>query len=321
MNLKALPILGTLLLTASLSANDLKVEPSVRHTNLGDPPRPSREIRPIYSPDGTLVAFNSNRSGLFDIYILDVATREVRQVTRHKGNNYVPKWSPDGTKLMYYSNYMGNPWSGEINHDVYIVDAKGGEPEQVTSAPSNDMFGTWLPDGKGMVFASNRDRSIALYTMNFQTKLVAPLLADSQSKNLAMFQPMVHQATGNIVFEGRQDGVGNIWFFDDKRKTARQLTHTPDEEYGPSISPDGTRVLFQVADANGHAQIGLVNIDGSGYRLLTSKGSYVTPIWGPRGNIVTTYTDDPEPEDPRLKNWNIYTLSADGTGLKRLLDW
>lgn len=291
------------------------------YDTLGVPPRPSLEIRPLYSPDGKFVAFNSNRGGLFDIYILEVATGKIQQLTKHRGNNYVPKWSPDGKQLLFYSNYWGNPWTGEINHDIYRVNSDGSEMERVLVHSSNDMFADWLPNGKSCVFASTRERQY-LYTKDFETGKVSPLLKNYKELNFsAMFQPWVHPKSGNMVFEGYRDGIGDIWLYNLSTGEAKQLTFTPKSENGPSISPDGTKILFQIADENKHPQIGMVDIDGKNYKVLTRKGGYTTPVWGPSGNIITAYTAHPDSKDPKVKNWNLYTLNADGTGLQLLLDW
>ena len=292
---------------------------SDRYSNLGQPPRPSIEIRPVYSPDGRYIAFNSNRGGLFDIYILDVETQHITQLTKHRGNNYVPRWSNDGERLSYYSNYYGNPWTGKIHHDVYVVDKDGSNARRITTDPGEDMYADWLQDDQGLVFASTRSGTRTLHTINFESGGIEPLFA-SEDMDFIMFQPNVHKETGDIVFEGYRDGNSDIWLLRSGSSNAHQLTFTPEDEYGPSLSPDGTRILFQVANKDGQGQIATIDTMGNGYQVLTEGGAYVTPIWGPGGNIITIYFD-PVTEDPVLNNWNIYTLDINGQKKQQILDW
>ncbi len=300
-----LPITVVFLLSCQAAPGD-------PYEHLGQPPRPSIEVRPVYSPDGQFIAFNSNRAGVFDIYILEVATGDIRQITEHRGHNYVPRWSPDGKRLAFYSNYLGNPWTGEIDHDVYVVNADGSDQQAAVSDPSDDMFADWLPDGTGLVFASDRGGTRVLHTLNLLTGVVVPLFDPDEGMDFTMFQPRIHLPTGDVVFEGYREGNSDVWLFDSSDRVARQLTNTPADEYGPAISPDGTMVLFQVADEQGRGQVGMVNITGTDYRVVTSMGAYTTPIWGPSGNIVTIYYD-PDAVDGPPSNWNLYTLDADGT--------
>ncbi len=291
-----------------------------RYDNLGLPPRPSLEIRPVYSPDGKYIAFNSNRGGLFDIYKLEVATGNISQLTKNHGNNYVPKWSHDGSKIIFYSNYWGNPWSGEIDHDIWTMNADGSNLERVVTDDSQDMFGDWLKDGTGLVFASNRSGTRLLHTLEFETGKIAPLFENDQAMNFTMFQPMVHKNTGNIVFDGYSDGNSDIWLYNWKQQKVVRITSTEVDEYGPSISPGGTHILFQSSHGNG--KVGVVRVDGSGYQIIANKrkGNFTTPIWTPDGRILTIYHHT-ESKDSDLKNWNIYTMDADGKNLKLVLDW
>jgi Tol biopolymer transport system component/DNA-binding winged helix-turn-helix (wHTH) protein len=101
------------------------------------------DVTPAFSPDGNLVAYASDKSGSFEIYVRPVEPggREV-QVTRDAGQNVQPTWSPDGRTIAYY---------GARQRGIYLVPALGGFPKQLTTFGCEPR---WSPDGKWIAFRS-----------------------------------------------------------------------------------------------------------------------------------------------------------------------
>jgi len=106
---------------------------------------------PVFSPDGTRIAFASNRSNYFDIWIRDTAGRAARQITRLK-HDMEPAWSPDG-KMLAFASY-GNTPNGPFT--IWVVNVDGSNPRQLTHAvprsDDNDQYPCWSPDGKYIAF-------------------------------------------------------------------------------------------------------------------------------------------------------------------------
>jgi Tol biopolymer transport system component len=103
---------------------------------------------PQFSPDGTRIAFASNRTGYFEIFVCNSDGSRVRQVTFLKAESGSPTWSPDGRQICFDS------W----NHDaeIYVVNAEGGTPRRLTTDPAADVTPTWSRDGRSVYFSSNR---------------------------------------------------------------------------------------------------------------------------------------------------------------------
>jgi len=76
------------------------------------------------------------------------------QITHLGGANFGPSWTPDGSKIIFSSNYK-EPRSG--NFDLFLINPDGSGLEQLTFDPTFDGFPEFSPDGKKLVWASNRN--------------------------------------------------------------------------------------------------------------------------------------------------------------------
>ena len=117
---------------------------------------------PAASPDGRFVAFASDRNGGWDLYLLDLVSGEVRQLTQTTSFEGQPTWSPDGVWLAY------EYYAGE-DLDIRILPVDGSEnPIQLTDAPSMDSSPSWDPAGNRIAFISDRDGLPDVYLANLQ---------------------------------------------------------------------------------------------------------------------------------------------------------
>jgi Tol biopolymer transport system component/DNA-binding winged helix-turn-helix (wHTH) protein len=99
------------------------------------------DIFPSISTDGNTIAFSSDRSGSFEIYVKQlVAGAKELQLTSDGGQTFQPAFSPDGTQIAYYSKKRGGIW---------IIPATGGKPKQLTEFGSRPSFS---PDGLTIAF-------------------------------------------------------------------------------------------------------------------------------------------------------------------------
>ena len=103
--------------------------------------------QPIYSPDGTKVAFSSNRSGNTDLWQVDRTSGAVSRLTDHPASDYDPGFTQDGKKLIFSSNRGGH-------FEVYLAEPDGSSPAQVTKDGGGAENGSITRDGQWLVYVS-----------------------------------------------------------------------------------------------------------------------------------------------------------------------
>lgn len=108
---------------------------------------PADERDVAWSPDGTRLAFASDRAGTYDIYVLDVATNELHRLTTGPARDLTPEWSPDGTEIAYISG-------GGERQGLYVMNADGSDERRLTS-DAGDFEPSWSPDGTSIGFSND----------------------------------------------------------------------------------------------------------------------------------------------------------------------
>ncbi|MCL5035648.1 MAG: DUF3160 domain-containing protein [Chloroflexi bacterium] len=121
---------------------------------------PGENYQPSYS-NGKIV-FTSKRNGDEDIWTMDQYGQYIKRLTKTKGSDCFPRFSPDGTKIAFVSERSGNK-------DIWLMDTDGKNLKQLTSDPAADYTPWWSPCGTKIVFSSLRNGGVShLWVMELE---------------------------------------------------------------------------------------------------------------------------------------------------------
>ena len=135
------------------------------------PVGPGSTVSPTPDPTqgGGKIAFDSNRDGNDEIYVMNSDGTNLTNLTNNPADDEFPSWSPDGTKIAFESGY-----------DIYVMNADGSDWTRLTNwSPDNPAWGqdpSWSPDGTKIVFTSQLDGSRDIYVMNVTVERKSMLL-------------------------------------------------------------------------------------------------------------------------------------------------
>ena len=217
---------------------------------------PANEARPLYSPDGRQLAFISSRTGNGDIYLLTLATGDLKRLTFDDGLDQLDGWSRDG-RWIYFSSTSRD--IGGLN-DLYRVSVNGGTPMPVSADRyTNEFFCAPSPDGKTLAFSargiasgqwwrkghSHIDESEIWLLRSFDagTGAYERVTAPGGAKEL---WPMWSADGRALFYVSDRSGAQNIWTTTPGSSNARRLSNFTDGRVlWPSISYDGREVVFE----------------------------------------------------------------------------
>ena len=168
---------------------------------------------------------------------------------------YNPVWSPDGSRIVFYSNRDGN-------FEIYTIHPDGTNLTRLTHSDAGDGEMTWSPDGSQIAFSSNRDGPNGIYVMNTDgSDLVR--LSDTAQVSAPAWSP---EGT-KIAYETRVDGNRDLFVMNADGSGITRLTDHPKNDFSPTWSPDGSRIAF-ASNRAGTYDLFVMNADGSTKPLL-----------------------------------------------------
>jgi Tol biopolymer transport system component/DNA-binding winged helix-turn-helix (wHTH) protein len=185
---------------------------------------------------------------------------------------------------------------------------------RLTNNSAIDCRPVWSPDGRTIVFSSNRDGKYEIYLMDADGSNVRRLtnnLADDVNPN---WSPDGRR----ILFDSERDGNREIYVMDADGGNQVRLTRNNSIDSTATFSPDGSLIAFASNRDTGppynpyNLDIYLMNIDGSNVRRIVDDPEYdVGPQWSPDGSKILFVTG-------RNGNFDVYEMNADGTGQRNL---
>lgn len=250
------------------SAQDVSVETSA-------PLGVVRDVYPEWSPDGRSLVFHSNRVGSVNqVYVLELETGDVRQLTHDPLPKWNARWSPDGASIVYSAG-------GDEHRVIRVMDPWGRNQRDLTTLEYADFHPSWHPDGTGILFDSDRDHTEGveitnreLYSLALESGEVTRLTEYADWDTFASFSPDGSMIVWRRVVENF-DSTRNaeIYLMNRDGSGLRRLTDNPAFDSYPEWSPDSRRLLFSSNRDGDHYEdfnIYWINTDGTGLERLTT---------------------------------------------------
>ncbi|MCB9135673.1 MAG: PD40 domain-containing protein [Anaerolineales bacterium] len=276
---------------------------------------------PIWSPDGAKISFLMKTAGSsnYEIYFMDVSTRQIAQVTNNDIYEASTAWSPDGQYIVFLAADVDfDPNLGTLSDIVILNTSDYSTTTIVSRLPVNNP--TWSPDNKKIVYqADNMDYS--LYSIEVDSRKITPLT------DVSVIGPPDWSPNDTAILFVCELGSLNLEVckVDEDGSNFTQLTNTPYNSiiYEAIWSPDGSKIAFiesvdiSVLYNNQDLvrMIYVMNADGSGLIQLTQPTIYYSSLsWAPDGKSIVFLGD-------MSGDLSLYAINIDGTGLRQLTDF
>jgi Tol biopolymer transport system component len=120
----------------------------------------SQDVDPAWSPDGSRLAFASDRSGRFQIYVMRADGSHVRRLTHDSANDSEPAWSPNGLRIVFSSDRLVDAKDraakrrGYVIGHLWVMHADGSRLRRLTHGAVDDHDPAWSPNGRLIAFSN-----------------------------------------------------------------------------------------------------------------------------------------------------------------------
>jgi Tol biopolymer transport system component len=221
---------------------------------------------PAWAQDGRELIFSSNRSGRRELWRLPVSSSggPVR-VSWSSEDAYDVAVSPHDNRLVYgRQTYSAGLWK------IPIESARAGEPVRVTATTRLDRFPHYSPDGKRIVFGSDRSGINEIWVCDADGSNAMQMTSFGKGWSGS---PRWSPDGRSIAFDSNVEGNWDIWVIRSGGGRPVRLTRNPADDFSPSWSHDGNWIYF-ASRRTGRLEIWKIRQDGSAETQITTGGGY-----------------------------------------------
>jgi TolB protein len=223
---------------------------------------------PTLSPDGTRIAFGSNRLGdVMAIYLMNPDGSRQTRITDNQFSSYRPSWSPDGKRIVY---------AGFETGELFLMNADGSGQARLTSGRSGHP--SWAPSGQAIAFqteATGTGSISEIALINADGSGRTDLTKDARVNEFPSWSPDGKR----IAFDSKRGDNTDIWVIDVKGKVEQRLTTDAAVDEWPAWSPDGRMIAFARHESADKSEIYVMNADGSGQTRVSTGPIDFCPSW------------------------------------------
>ncbi len=127
------------------------------------------EFRPVLSPNGAQIAFDawSENSGTHQIFALNSGADGLKRLTNTKAYEAAPQWSPNGSRIVFYSerDYLHIKDEEKRPAEIYLMNADGSNQTRLTFMRARSHYPFWSPDGKHIAFETDVTGDLEVFVM------------------------------------------------------------------------------------------------------------------------------------------------------------
>ncbi|TJY37765.1 TolB family protein [Pontimicrobium aquaticum] len=181
----------------------------------------TRDGHPVWSPDGSKIAFQSSRTGNPEVFVMDSNGENVEQLTFNKEFDGIPKWSPNGKLLAFNSNRNGSP-------NIFTLNLETKEMIQITSNESYNFVQDWISQSKIIIITDVNEKR-QLQILDIKLGSIIKTITTEGDVTYARCNK-----NGQIVFiQKATSGEVNVFLTDIKKNNIKQLTYSKNEKRFP----------------------------------------------------------------------------------------
>jgi len=302
-----------------------------------------------FSPDGRKLIFQSNRGGYAcdKIWIMNIDGSDKKMVSPNHGAHTCSFFFPDNQRIVFAStSHMPGDCPPKQKkpqgthfvwylypYDIFVANADGSDMKKITDNPKYDAEPIVSPDGKQIVFGSQRYGDFDIYIMNSDGTNVRRLTDTIGYDGGPWFSPdgkkIVWRAWYPETEEEKakwRDCMENnyivpvpldLWVMDADGSNKKRLTHNGATNWAPSWHPDGKRIIFSSNMDDWHEdikrfghnfEIYVINIDGTGIERITYNKVFDSfPMFSPDGKKIVFASNrnaqNPHATDIFIADW------------------
>ena len=246
------------------------------------------------------IAFASNRTGHFEIWLMDWDGANQRSITNHNTLSILPSWAPDDERLVYTSFARGTS-------DMYIVSRRGGGRIRIPTHLNLNTSATFSPLGHDIAFGGSVNGNPDIYVIHDDGTNMRRLTTESTIESTPDWSPNGRE----ISFTSGRSGTPQIYIMDAEGSNVRRMSFDDGGWNDDATwSPDGEQIAY-TSRVNGRFQIRIANVITRESHVIAGEGSNEQPTWSPDGKWIAFQSD-------RSGKWQIYRMRTDGTDLIQL---
>jgi TolB protein len=241
------------------------------------------------------------------IHLINSDGSGLRRLPGTRPGDQNPNWSPDGRRLVFWSD-------ADATGEIYVCDADGSKrrrltrDDQASDYGPTDQYPGWSPNGRLIAFDSYRSGEWHIWVMRPDGNGVRRVTKDGRGGSSAEWSPDSERIAYTADWEGTSLAIVNL----DGSGTRPLRSLSPERDWSPSWSPDGTQMAFASEAAHKKGEIYVVGVDGGApSRLTRNDARDVDPVWSPDGSQLLFGTG-------RAGHWEVYVMAPDGTGQRRV---